>query len=559
MVAEVDFWKCSLCTVASFSLVQLSGIYFFVVVDRTAPWLLKGAGALASAGAGIAAAAAPLLCSGVQYLRYLLWRFCLWFFGAVNATGAWSSSWLEGQARSHLRSLRARRSVSRLRVQQAFLQEQMAGGAAVVPALGGGAGGVPALRGAFVVTKNLVSDEADEYLLLAPVPCDLLANPQRWIVYTTGDAAPHPFEYRLLELRPGTLDMGAFEFMIGGDNHRQPPGGLGLPVNFICNPANLQVWAPTAPEMLALARQAEFQAGLIYRAQQAGQPPGLVEVQLRGVGGGALPGGPVPGAGGGMAPPVAPVVPARNLAQPPLGGVGLAGGLGLGPLADPGGQGPLDLEQLKMALGDLLKDKKKDKKKDKDKKKKKKKGKKDSDSDSSSSSTSSSGSNSSQKPGKKYAQFLPVGAKKRKLTATHLAKATTMRFKKRSDMLNFHAKYPGALAALLVLQVRQRMGLSMPEDMEKLAETDMSTWAMNTQFHGLKEARDMKEMAFLTKLMLELGHRRIPQAADLLAMRMREMRSAKADGGSWEKAQVLSMMPQSISNMAPLPDNGFVL
>ena len=75
----------------------------------------------------------------------------------------------------------------------------------------------------------------------------------------------------------------------------------------------------------------------------------------------------------------------------------------------------------------------------------------------------------------------------------------------------------------------------------------------------MKDLRDSKEVAFLAKLLGELNHSRLPQMADMLAMRIRELRTAKGEGGSWEKAGVLSLVPGPYSPSAPLPDGAFHL
>jgi hypothetical protein len=192
------------------------------------------------------------------------------------------------------------------------------------------------------------------------------------------------------------------------------------------------------------------------------------------------------------------------------------------------------------------------------KKKKKKKGKKhsgeshdDSDSESSSSS-SSTGSDSSETD--KYMQWDPE--KKRKITQEMMSQANLMKFKKRADMLNFHYKHPGALAALFLWQVRQRLGGKAPRNTRDLARVDAAPWA---QTHAnLKEIRDQREVSYLTKILLELGHNKLAVVADLLVARIREIIAAKRDGGSWEKASVLSLLPGSHGGQALLPEAAFL-
>ena len=126
-------------------------------------------------------------------------------------------------------------------------------------------------------------------------------------------------------------------------------------------------------------------------------------------------------------------------------------------------------------------------------------------------------------------------------------------------MLNFHQTHPGGLAALFLWQVKQRLGGSAPRDSKELRRADCSMWA--STHTSLREIRDQREVQYLTKLLLELGHGRLEQVADLLSMRIREILTAKRDGGSWDKASVMSVMsllPGNHGGQALLPEGGFV-
>ena len=76
---------------------------------------------------------------------------------------------------------------------------------------------------------------------------------------------------------------------------------------------------------------------------------------------------------------------------------------------------------------------------------------------------------------------------------------------------------------------------------------------------GLREVRDQKEVSFLSKLLLEVGHKRFEVAVDLMSMRIREILQAKRDSSSWEKAAVMSLLPGPHRGQAPLPDGAFVV
>ena len=100
-----------------------------------------------------------------------------------------------------------------------------------------------------------------------------------------------------------------------------------------------------------------------------------------------------------------------------------------------------------------------------------------------------------------------------------------------------------------------RMMQRAARDSLELRETDASMWVQQA---GLKDARDVKEVQLLVKILNEIGHRNLPRAMDLLARRIREIRVAKTAGGSWEKAQVISLLPSQTASNALIPDASFV-
>ena len=51
-----------------------------------------------------------------------------------------------------------------------------------------------------------------------------------------------------------------------------------------------------------------------------------------------------------------------------------------------------------------------------------------------------------------------------------------------------------------------------------------------------------------------MTHKRTEKAADVVAMRLRELRFAKSSGSSWEKAEVCSLLQGSVSGTTPLPE-----
>ena len=81
---------------------------------------------------------------------------------------------------------------------------------------------------------------------------------------------------------------------------------------------------------------------------------------------------------------------------------------------------------------------------------------------------------------------------------------------------------------------------------------DTTGWAAT--MCDLKDFRDLKEVHFLAKLFADVDADRLPQAMDMLAMRIREIRMAKVAGGSWEKAGAVSLMLSTVTVTTALPD-----
>jgi hypothetical protein len=93
-----------------------------------------------------------------------------------------------------------------------------------------------------------------------------------------------------------------------------------------------------------------------------------------------------------------------------------------------------------------------------------------------------------------------------------------------------------------------------------MTKTDFVSWASNPMCHDLTEVRDIKEIQFLARVLAEIGNDATPRAADLIAMRIREIRAAKRkDGVGWDKAATISLMPSGVAPNAPLPDTTFSL
>ena len=270
-----------------------------------------------------------------------------------------------------------------------------------------------------------------------------------------------------------------------------------------------------------------------------------------------------------MAPPALHDVAAPKAADP-LAGLGL-GGLVAGDDKELTSQ----LLALQASLADLkvgAKKSSKDRKKDRGRKKsrsrssdrKKKKGKKKKSGSSRRSSRKSSSSSrksrrsSSSSSGSSESRFIRFrpGKEGTKFDSRMMERHRGLRFKRRSDLLNFAAKHPGALAGHFLAQVRERLSRGEPRTGKELLETDVSSWV---PLSGLKEVRDVREASVLCRILTELTHRRTEKAADLIAMRLRELRYAKATGSSWEKAEVCSLLPGSVAGTAPVPEAAMAL
>ena len=180
----------------------------------------------------------------------------------------------------------------------------------------------------------------------------------------------------------------------------------------------------------------------------------------------------------------------------------------------------------------------------------------DSDDSSSSSLSRSRSSSSSSSRSSNRRKYLPWTTEEVNITNRMIAQANLLKFKKRADLLNFHQQHPGGLAAPFLWQVKQLLGGAAPRSAKELSRADCSTWA--NMYTNLREIRDQREVQYLTKILLELGRNRLELVADLLAMRIREILSAKKDGGSWDKVSVLSLLPGNHGGQALLPEGGFV-
>lgn len=108
-----------------------------------------------------------------------------------------------------------------------------------------------------------------------------------------------------------------------------------------------------------------------------------------------------------------------------------------------------------------------------------------------------------------------------------------------------------------MLQVRRRLMHPLLENSSELRETDPTVWA--TTQADLKDVRDLREVQLLSRLLMDINSDRLPAAVDPLVMRIREIRMAKSQGGTWEKAGAISLMPSSMPVSMSLPDGAMAL
>merc|ERR1712086_221142 len=106
-------------------------------------------------------------------------------------------------------------------------------------------------------------------------------------------------------------------------------------------------------------------------------------------------------------------------------------------------------------------------------------------------------------------------------------------------------------------QLRLRMHQGPPASMKDLYAVDAGVWAATAS--GLKEVRDQREVALLSRVLTLMNNKKNVEAADLACQRVREVLAAKRQGGSWEKAELISLLPSTQSSSTALPDGALAL
>jgi hypothetical protein len=393
-----------------------------------------------------------------------------------------------------------------------------------------------------VLVPSPDNTELYEVLIVLQVPGPESVG--RWFGLIGDDPPPHPLVWREVVVVPGVTRQ-----VQGLTAARTPPVGTpaGM-IEWVCDPANIaNAWAPGAADLAALTVEATTM-GLQLAAQRAAAT----------VSGGPMP-SPLQVLGAALAPPaglpaaagaVAAGVPAAPAAAPVVAAAGASGALGFAaPVSDAQALANQVLA-LQNTLGNMdLFTERQQKKKKKNRKKRDSSG---------SSSRSRSKSSSSSDGASKYAKWNVTkrGAGSVKVSDKQLAKMESLRFKRRSDLVNFARSHPGALGALFLTQVRHRLAKGPPSQMKDLYHLDATVWGAAS---GLREVRDLREVQLLTQVLTTLGQDRLPAAVDLVCQRIREVCLAKKTGSSWEKAELVSLLPSTQASSSPLPEHALAL
>ena len=232
----------------------------------------------------------------------------------------------------------------------------------------------------------------EEYFLCCVVP----GSPGDWVVFGTADRHPHPFEYRVLAVWPGDVNLGGARAVCVRADQRTPPADLAdLKLNVICSPArpgqDFEQWGPDPEERAHVIAEGRLLANGL-----AGQP---LPARVPTVNGGPRPGDPPP-------PPPPPGMPGPAVG--PIGGGEADGDAGPGEAVGPAPP-PADLAAEVAAPRAVVSGMNVGAPSSPvpGVKKKKKKKKRAHSSSGSSSSSSSSSNRSAAGPGERYCQWLP--------------------------------------------------------------------------------------------------------------------------------------------------------
>ena len=131
-------------------------------------------------------------------------------------------------------------------------------------------------------------------------------------------------------------------------------------------------------------------------------------------------------------------------------------------------------------------------------------------------------------------------SKNRKVSPSAERRVEAEKFKAKSDLLAFAAREPGALAAFFLCMIHRRLSHGRVSESKQLRQVNISQWA--TQFTGLSEQRDLKEVYTLATVMDLVNNQDLSAAMDVMAQRIIAIQRAKTKGGSWEKAEAVELL-----------------
>lgn len=143
------------------------------------------------------------------------------------------------------------------------------------------------------------------------------------------------------------------------------------------------------------------------------------------------------------------------------------------------------------------------------------------------------------------------------MNAVSMGKVDTRKFKKRSDLLIFAAKHPGALTANFINAIRQKLMRGGIVKTSQLRDVEMTEF-ITTGAAGLKEVRDRREAMTILQAMDFINQKELEKAMDVLAMRVTALLEAKSQGGTWEKAAKKELIPEEGASIAPAGLTGMV-
>jgi len=170
----------------------------------------------------------------------------------------------------------------------------------------------------------------------------------------------------------------------------------------------------------------------------------------------------------------------------------------------------------------------------------------------SSSSSSSRSSSRSRHHGKKHYRHMPKWKRdtkrKRSLSPDGIRNLSSVRLRNRADLQNFATRYRGCLAAQFLIAVHNALSKGNPSTDREMMAVDLVRWSQEAS--GLKELRDLREIQSLCLIMSRLNQGRLEEAADAIAQRVKGVLSAKAPKGTWERAQLIELLPVSGGSIA---------